>query len=184
MRANGPGQAALLLLDVVSILQAEGVGYAVIGAMAASAHGVVRASLDADAILSWPARELGKLETPFRAHGFQTELRRGDQDDPIAAILAVSDSHGNRVDLLAGLRGLDSGAFSRSIQVPFQGVVLRVIGREDFIAMKVFAGGPLDIDDARRTIAFAGAALDATLLRHLTGNYGSAAVVALERLLG
>jgi hypothetical protein len=35
------------------------------------------------------------------------------------------------VDLLAGLRGLDSDAFARSIIVPFLGSSLRVIGRED-----------------------------------------------------
>jgi len=31
--------------------------------------------------------------------------------------------------------------------------ILRVIGLEDFIAMKVFAGGPQDLEDARRAIA-------------------------------
>ena len=60
----------------------------------------------------------------------------------------MSDRHDNRVDLLSGLRGLDRLALSRSITVPFLGGSLRVIGREDFIAMKCFAGGPQDIADA------------------------------------
>ena len=49
MRTKGPGEAALLLLDVVALLRIEKIDYAVIGAMAASVHGVVRASIDADA---------------------------------------------------------------------------------------------------------------------------------------
>ena len=52
MTTTGPGQSALLLLDAVSVLTSDGIDYAVIGALAASVHGVVRASVDADAVLS------------------------------------------------------------------------------------------------------------------------------------
>jgi DNA-binding NarL/FixJ family response regulator len=50
VRTTGPGQSALLLLDAVDVLTREQIDYAVIGALAASIHGVVRASVDADAI--------------------------------------------------------------------------------------------------------------------------------------
>ena len=50
MRAPQPGQSALLLRDVVDVLTAQGVDDAVLGAMAMSVHGVVRASLDANAV--------------------------------------------------------------------------------------------------------------------------------------
>ncbi len=53
-------------------------------------------------------------------------------------MLIISDTHGNRVDLLGGLRGLDPQVFSRAVDVPFSGDTLRVVGREDFIAMKCF----------------------------------------------
>jgi hypothetical protein len=141
MRTKGPGEAALLLLDVVVFLRAEKIDYAVIGAMAASVHGVVRASVAADAILSLTAAELGSLERKFKAASFETDLRRGDPEDPISALLALTDRYGNRVDLSVGLRGLEAEAFLRAIDVPFVGEVLRVVGREDFIAMKLFAGG-------------------------------------------
>ena len=183
MRTKGPGEAALLLLDVVAVLRAEQIDYAVIGAMAASVHGVVRASLDADAVLSLTAAELGSLERKFKAEAFQTELRRGDPEDPIAALLALTDRYGNRVDLLAGLRGLEAEAFSRAIDVPFVGEVLRVAGREDFIAMKVFAGGPQDLTDARSALAAAQGSLDLSLLRRLAKRYGRAASESLEALL-
>jgi len=48
MRATARGESALLLIDVLDVLNAKSVQYAVIGAMAGAVHGVVRASLDAD----------------------------------------------------------------------------------------------------------------------------------------
>ena len=52
MRPRGPGESALLLLDVVDVLKAERIRYAVVGALAASVHGDVRASLDADVLIT------------------------------------------------------------------------------------------------------------------------------------
>jgi hypothetical protein len=136
MKARGAGESAHLLLDVSAVLAENDVEYAVIGAMAAAVYGAIRATTDADALLSVSIAKLGQLEKIFKKAGFLTELRRGDADDPIPALLSVSDRHDNRVDLLAGLRGLDRLALSRSITVPFRGSSLRVIGREDFVAMR------------------------------------------------
>ena len=183
MRAQRPGESALLLLDAIDVLKRANVSYAVVGAMAASVYGVVRASMDADAILSVGTGSLGEIERQFRAAGFQTELREGDSDDPIAAVLVLGDAFGNRVDLLVGLRGLESAAFSRVLEVPFQGERLRVIGREDFIAMKLFAHGPQDLADAEFALAAAKGTIDTGLLRRLTTGFGGEAAAALEKLL-
>jgi predicted nucleotidyltransferase len=182
MRARGPGQSPLLLLDVAAVLANEEVEYAVIGALAASVHGSIRATTDADALVSVSPAKLARLQKAFKKARFDTDLRHGDADDPIPALLAVVDKHGNRVDLLAGLRGLDSGAFSRSITVPFLGSSIRVIGREDFIAMKCFAGGPLDLADARDVLKGAKGSIDVDLLRQLTRRFGRAAADALEQV--
>lgn len=48
MKINKSGQSALLLLNVIQVLNKLQVPYAIIGAFAASYYGVVRASLDAD----------------------------------------------------------------------------------------------------------------------------------------
>jgi predicted nucleotidyltransferase len=183
MRTKGPGESALLLLDVLGVLNLQKIEYAVVGAMAASVHGAVRASLDADAVLSLAAPRLRTLEREFAAVGFRTECRFGDSDDPIAAMLVLQDGHDNRVDLIAGLRGLEPEAFNRAIKVPFQGVTLRVVGREDFVAMKLFAGGPQDIADAICVARVVGGGLDLHLLRRLAQRYGRDTVVALDRLI-
>lgn len=151
--------------------------------MAASVHGVVRASMDADAVVSLATHALPQTERQLREAGFRTELRLGDADDPIAAVLALTDEFGNRVDLLVGLRGLEPAAFSRVLEVSFQGERLRVIGREDFIAMKLFAHGPQDIVDAELALATAGRDLDLPLLKRLASGYGADTVAALGKAL-
>ncbi len=183
MRTKRSGEAALLLLDVIDILDANTVDYVVIGAMAVSVHGAVRASVDADAMLKMATQELRDLQKRFDVAKFTTSLRFGDVDDPVGAMLVVSDGFGNRVDLLVGLRGLEPEAFARAIVVQFQEQAMKIIGREDLIAMKIFAGGPQDMVDARNVIASAGGALNLTLLRRLARRYGNQTVAALEPLI-
>jgi predicted nucleotidyltransferase len=183
LRTRQAGQSALLLLDAVAVLKTQAIDYAVIGAMAASVHGALRATADADALISVTVSKLASLRTLFKKAGFETDLRRGDADDPIPALLVISDTHGNRVDLLCGLRGIDPQVFARTVEVPFSGHILRVIGREDFIAMKCFAGGPQDIADAHVALVSAQEPVDLDLLRRVTRRFGRAAADALEHLL-
>jgi hypothetical protein len=183
MRTTRTGQSALLLFDVVALLNRENIEYAVVGAIAASVHGVVRASIDADVVLSIEVSKLKSLEHLFKGIGFATELREGEFNDPIPALLELSDAYENRVDLLAGIRGLEHAAFARAIEVGFQGEILKVLGREDFIGTKVFAGGPQDIVDAQNAISVADDALDVSLLRRIANRFGPDAISALEKLL-
>ena len=46
MRTDAAGQSALLMVDVAEVLAARGIPYAVIGAMAAAVHGVVRREVE------------------------------------------------------------------------------------------------------------------------------------------
>ena len=183
MRASRPGQSALLLLDIIEILRHENVDYLVIGAFALSVHGVVRASRDADALLQISISGIKKLQHILEVAGFQVVLRRGDADDPIPVMLVLSDPHGNQVELLGGLRGLDPKVFSRGIEVPFLGDTIRFVGREDFIAMKCFADGPQDLLDAKGAYLGAEAPVDLDLMRRVTRRFGRDAADRLERVL-
>ena len=183
MRTRRAGQSALLLLDAIDILKRDGVGYLVVGAFALSAHGVVRASLDVDALLHVSRSALRKLRGEFENAGFGTTLRHGDADDPIPFMLVLNDAHGNQVDLLGGLRGLDPAAFSRALPVAFLGEDLRIASLEDFIAMKCFAGGPQDMLDARAAYRQASRPVDLDLLRHLARRFGRDAADQLEKML-
>jgi predicted nucleotidyltransferase len=170
------------LLDVVDVLKREDVDYMVIGALAAAVYGAIRASADADALVSLSVVKLSNLSQIFRKKGFTAELHRGDAEDPIPAMLVIGDKHQNRVDLLGGLRGLDPGTLSRSVEIPFSGATIRVVSREDFIAMKCFAGGPQDLEDARVALRTADK-LDLDLLRQVARRFGRPAADALELVL-
>jgi hypothetical protein len=63
------------------------------------------------------------------------------------------------------------------------GAVLRFAGREDLIAMKCFAGGPVDLADARSVHHAPGAPLDLDLLRTVTRRFGRDAADRLEQVL-
>lgn len=172
------------MADVAELLAKQGVRYAIIGAMAAAVHGVVRASLDADAIVALQVREAQALRRSIVEAGYEAVLRIGDFDDPIPALLEVKDRHGNRVDLLIGLRGMDPELMHRTRQVRLAEAILEIVGREDFIAMKAFAGGPVDLADARAVIDLDRESLDLELLRRLAQRFGRDATRTVEDLIG
>src|SRR3990172_6496009 len=121
MRTTGPGQSALLLVDAVDILNHLKIPYAVVGAIAAAFHGLVRASQDADAVISLRPDGLPELEKKIRQGGVLLESSKGAADDPVAAVLMLQDAYENRVDLLLGIRGMEAGALSRALEAPFMG---------------------------------------------------------------
>lgn len=183
MRTDASGQSALLMVDVAEVLSARSIPYAVIGAMAAAVHGVVRASLDADALVGTQVTVARDLQRELTGRGYGTDLRIGDADDPIPALLEVTDPFANRVDLLIGLRGLDAGAMNRVGVVNLLGFPLKVIGREDFVAMKANAGGPIDLADARAVIEMDPSGLDRELVRRVAAGFGREAARRAESLL-
>lgn len=185
MRAKGPGQSAIVLLNVIDILNELRIPYAVIGAFAASFHGIVRGTLDADALIPLASGDanIGILMTRLRKTGLKTVFRRGDFGDPIGAIISAEDKFGNRVDLLMNIRGMTEASFLRTVKAKFMKKQIRLIGAEDFIAMKIFAGSPKDLSDAVGVLKVSGKRIDQALLRELVRTYGRGASRTLESLL-
>ena len=99
-------------------------------------------------------------------------------------MLEIRDRHSNRVDLLLGLRGMDPELLNRTRQVRLGEVLLAIVSREDFIAMKAFAGGPVDLADARAVIHLDCESLDVELLRRLAQRFGRGAARVVDDLLG
>jgi len=184
MRTTATGQSALLLLDIIDILNARGISYAIIGAFAASFYGMVRASLDADAVVSiHTSGEAIKLCEDLRTIGFIVDHRTGDHNDPIAAVINIQDRFHNRVDLLIGIHGMTQELFDRATKAQFMGFAIKIVGLEDFIALKIFAGSPKDIQDIIGVLNISGQKIDLKLLENLTGLYGADCVQKLQTLL-
>jgi hypothetical protein len=183
VRTSKGGQSALLLLDVVEILRRQKINYAVIGAFALAVHGVIRATTDVDALLFTKPSRLAELQKPFKRAGFHTELRNAGADDPVSGMLVLSDDFGNHVELLGGLRNMDPKIYSRTLEIKFRDETLRIVGREDFIAMKCFAGSPQDLLDARSAYQATTGPIQLDLLRTVTRRFGREAADRLEEIL-
>ncbi len=185
MKPKGKGQSVLLLLDIIDILLKKKVPYAVIGAFAASFYGVIRASLDADAIISLAASTINanELTRIFQKSGLRSVYRQGDSEDPLSGVIRIRDKYDNQVDLITGIKGMREDVFGRTITVSFLKRKICLIGIEDFIAMKIFSGSPKDIDDAKGALKISRQNIDIALLRKLAQRYGKREVKALEFLL-
>jgi hypothetical protein len=185
MRTKKSGQSALLLLDVIDILTRKKIPYAVIGAFAASVYGIVRASMDADAIISLAVTAISAqdLTVIFNKLGLSADYHAGDFADPLEGVIKIHDRHNNQVDLITGIKGMDSGVFTRTIRVNFLKQKICFIGIEDFIAMKIFAGSPKDIDDARNALNVSKKLVNDKLLEKFTAGYGKKEVKILSALM-
>lgn len=185
MRTTGPAQPAQFLLDVVDLLSELGIRYAVVGAFAAAYYGVPRATVDADTVV-W-LQGSGKSDRDVKNHllarGCNVELKRGDIEDPILKSLVVKDKHENRMDILLGVRGMDPQARDRCVSGSLLGSSIRIIGAEDLIAMKMFAGGFQDLEDVRGILHVSGTLLNIELLRQIAARYSPEVTRRLEELL-
>ncbi len=184
MRAKTHGQSILLLLDVIDCLNQHRIPYAIIGALAASFYGIVRASIDADAIVSiMTTQDASHLCRSLKAAGLMVEQRKGDEEDPVKGIISIIDQFQNKVDLLLGIQGMSSDTFQRIQKTDFQGASINMVGVEDFIAMKIFAGSPKDIQDVIGVLNVSAKTINLTLLRKLTRHYGQDCLLKLQKLL-
>jgi len=185
MRAKAAGQSILLLLDVIEVLNRQNIPYAVIGALAVSYYGTIRASVDADAVISLLGQgaALDRLKTALGGEGLNVIFRPGDAEDPLLGMLLVEDVFGNRVDLVLGIRGMDPGVYQRSNSTRFQGETMNIAGVEDLLAMKVFAGSAKDLDDVRGILQVSAELIDRKLLQRLASAFGRQAQKRLKGLL-
>ncbi len=184
MRTTASGQSALLLLDVINILNERKIPYAIIGAFAASFYGMVRASLDADAVISiHTSQDTLDLCEDLKVKGLHVEYRKGDSNDPIAAVINIQDAFHNRVDLLIGIHGTTPEIFRRAAETSFMGSTIKIVSCEDFIALKIFAASPKDIEDVIGVLNVSGQKVDIDLLKELTVTYGNDCLPRLQTLL-
>ena len=73
--------------------------------------------------------------------------------------------------------------FARAVLTDIMGSKVSVVALEDFLAMKIFAGGQKDVDDVRGVLVVSGEKIDFDLLKKLTSGYGQACVKTLNKIL-
>lgn len=132
---------------VIAYLEEQGVAAALIGGLALGAHGIARATLDADILVG----DAAVLERGFWAANPQfaaAEIRRGDEDDPLLGIVRFAFP-GEPVDVVVGRGRWIGSILGRRLSITVAGRVLRVVDRADLVLLKLFAGGPQDLLDVK-----------------------------------
>ncbi len=185
MRAKESGQSALLLLDVIDILNKQKVPYAVIGAMAVSFYGVVRSSLDADALIRIKEGRVGlrALRSALIKAGMHVVVRRGGVYDPLEGVILIEDNYENHVDLLLGIKKADDDVFQRVTRVPFQGEMINMVSVEDLICLKIYAGGIKDLADVQGILSVSENIINQKKLMRLARPFGKEVTRILEEMM-
>lgn len=88
------------------------------------------------------------------------------------------------MNLIGDIRKLDPGFFERKIDTELDGMKLRFASAEDLVALKVFAGGPKDMEDAAGVLEIRGASINRELLINLCHRFGYETEKRCKRLLG
>lgn len=172
--ADPEANSLQLLNEVGKVLDQEGVRWAAIGALAVAYHGVVRASLDADAIITFKGStsDLNRLGDALREKGWKIDIRKGEAGDPLGYVVRIQDTAENQVDLIGGISRMDPALFDRSFPDQLEGFDLKMVSAEDLVALKIFAGSAQDLADAASVVAVQGETLDRDLALALCRGFG------------
>jgi hypothetical protein len=150
------------------LFRAERIDYAIIGAFAVAAWGEVRGTRDLDLLVEGAMIE--HVSTALERSGYTVEVRLGDEDDPIAAVVRAHSGSGEelqQVDVLTGIRGAPAGIVVRARPVLLGSLAVSVASPEDMIVLKLLAGSVQDLEDARGIALLQGDRLSHSLLTEI-----------------
>lgn len=151
------------------------ISYAIIGAYAVAAWGVVRATKDMDFIADIPSDKVPLIVKEFQSKGFQTELRPGDTEDPVKGVLKLTyktDKVKEDIDILLGIKGLPKDIYKRVVNIPILGINTPVISAEDLVIAKLLAGNPLDVEDAKKILKVMAGKIDLNFIENFCKEKG------------
>lgn len=136
--------------------------YALIGGLAVSAWGVIRATEDIDLLADSEPSPLRSpdLRRPIAAcvekHKGKAEWRVGDPEDPVPLLLRVTlprPAHDVGADILWAHKAWQREALIRRIALTVSRTKVFVLHPEDLVLMKLEAGGPQDLLDVEELLS-------------------------------
>ncbi len=130
---------------VLKILDDLGVQYAVVGAVAVAARGVVRSTLDFDLLTT----DTRVLQDRVWSGLPDVDVRKGDFDDPLAGVVRIGPKS-EQIDIIVGRWNWEQRVIERAQPA---GRAIRVPLTNDLILLKLAAGGPIDQQDILRLLA-------------------------------
>jgi len=143
------GHRLSLVERVAAILQAAGISHALIGASALAAHGVSRSTIDQDLFALDPRCLDPALWADLRASGVETEIRKGDSQDPLAGVVRFEGTGELPNDLVVGKSGWQIHILERAERREGE---IPVVTAAHLILLKLYAGGPQDAWDIQQLL--------------------------------
>lgn len=147
----------MFIHQVCTVLEAAKIPYAVVGGYAVALHGAVRGTIDIDIVINWTLRNLENAEQAFQALGLISRLPLNAQNvfhfrdeyilnrNLIAWNFYDPKNPLNQVDLLINYDLKD-----RHIKtIADSHAKIKILSREDLIAMKKASGRPQDLEDVK-----------------------------------
>jgi predicted nucleotidyltransferase len=147
-----------LIREVTRALEANGVAFALIGAVAVAARGASRETADID-LLTTDSRVLRFDWSSILTGGAAADARRGEHDDPLAGVITFSSDTDDPVDLVIGRWKWQTEAIARAEPMDLGFAVVPVLTAEDLVIAKLDAGGPGDLHDVDRLVEARGESL-------------------------
>ena len=127
-----------------------GVRWYLFGAQAAIFHGVARLTADVDVTVLPELHSTGRLASVMEANGFR--LRVSATDDFVARTRVLPFVHSATrlpVDVVLAGPGIEEQFLDRAQFHVLEGVRVPIATVEDLVTMKILAGRPKDLDDAK-----------------------------------
>ena len=134
--------------DLIDLLNAREVRYALVGGHAVNYYGYVRATQDVD-LLIYPSRENSeRVMDALEAFGFGEAGIPQEYFERTGSAIHLGVEP-NRIDLITHLKGIENDRiFSNVEQVEIEGVRINVISYEDLVAAKELSDRTRDQADA------------------------------------
>jgi hypothetical protein len=129
--------------EIAAVLQSQGVGAVVIGAVALAAHGYVRFTEDLDLGVNTDLDTLNRVADALRTGGYDVEIREPDGEDPLGGVVDVRGPFGLVQIVNYGGRFLAviDGGLAAADTVIRPGSHLRIVPLPHLVALKLYAGG-------------------------------------------
>lgn len=138
-----------LVDEIRSILDAAGIRHALIGALALSAYGVNRATVDLDLFTTDASCLEPDFWTDLQSRGIGVEVRKGDLTDPLAGVVRFQAPGESAIDIVVGKHAWQAKVLERA--EPIGGTL--VVRAADLVLLKLYAGGLQDAWDVQQLLA-------------------------------
>lgn len=131
--------------------------YALIGGMAVSAWGVIRATKDVDFLLCLANQNsaLREFEKILKKHKIKFSTHKGAFNDPIGLLLNLQIPIAKEkvsIQLIVATKDWEEEFSKATVKVKVGAINIPVIKAEELIIMKMIAGGPVDIYDVKQLL--------------------------------